>query len=33
MKGKKGVVLLAVLVVLALWYTMLPAQITGPEIS
>ena len=31
MKGKKGVVLLAVLVALALWYTMLPAQITGPE--
>jgi len=31
MKGKKGVVLLAVLVVLALWYTTLPAQITGPE--
>jgi phosphate-selective porin OprO/OprP len=31
MKGKKGVVLLAVLVVLALWYTTLSAQITGPE--
>ena len=31
MNGKKGVVLLAVLVILALWYTTLPAQITGPE--
>jgi len=31
MKGKKGVVLLAVLVILALWYTTLPAQITGLE--